>query len=107
MVDDHRLAGMRAMPRALYNQQLGPGQLGDPLAPRQRAAAVLVSVDREHRAANATQQPFGMLGPDTADGASSRASSVSGLVSMAQLTASSRGLVECGSENSSPKKNSA
>jgi hypothetical protein len=49
------------MPRTLHHQQVGPGQLGEPLAPRKRQAAVLVAVNREHRAAYLPQQPLGVL----------------------------------------------
>ena len=94
------------MPHPLKHEQVGPGQLGDPLAPRQRDAAVLVPVDSEHRAANVTQRSVRYPPGPIRRRRVCPGRLVSALVSMAQPTASSRCLVECGSQNHSPKKNS-
>jgi hypothetical protein len=55
-VDQHRVPGRQPVPGALDEQQLGAGQLGQPLADRVRAHLVLGAVDGQHRAADVGAQ---------------------------------------------------
>ena len=107
VVDHDGLAGHRDVPGTFQRQQLAAGELGDPLAARERLTAVAGPVDDQDRAAHLADERLGLL----AGGRHQRPVVVQQHRLRADLQrpadASSYCLVECGSDSSSPKKNSA
>ena len=99
--------GSRAIgmcPTPCERDVLGTGQLGEREAALERLAVVAVALDDQHRAAHA---PAGRLDVLRASACSTRPSPASRPApSRPYATASSTALVECGSGNISPKKNS-
>ena len=83
-----------------------PGQLGEPVGPRDRLAAVLGAVDEEHRAADGPAGRLDRLAVEREVGAvATRRASPRRTRRRAQPAASSIAFVECGSVVISEKKN--